>query len=370
MFDKDKIKEELTIDQIEELLVYFQGEPIRRNGSLISRTICHNHSGEGSHKLYYYENNGIGLFHCYTGCDENSFDVFELIIKIYKNEYNQDLSLPQAIQVISNLLGLSFEDNEIEISKTKSFLLLDKWSKLKEEMEVKQEIKLNICDESILRFFPTPRIAPWEEEGISDIIIKANHIAYNPLTCGIIIPHYNKDNKLIGIRERSLTAQGEEYGKYKPAVIHKKMYNHPLGFNLYNLNNSYENIKKIKKVILFEAEKSTFKYASYFGQKNDISVATCGSSISNYQFQLLYELGIEELIIGFDKQYEEIGNEEYKKWIKKLINLSNKFKQYVNVTFLFDIENLLDYKDSPIDKGKDIFLTLFYNRLDANGKKR
>ena len=32
------------------------------------------------------------------------------------------------------------------------------------------------------------------------------------------------------------------------------MYNHPLGFNLYNLNNSKEAIKAIKKVIVFEGE--------------------------------------------------------------------------------------------------------------------
>jgi hypothetical protein len=30
------------------------------------------------------------------------------------------------------------------------------------------------------------------------------------------------------------------------------MYNHPLGFNLYNINNSKDNIKNTKKVIIFE----------------------------------------------------------------------------------------------------------------------
>lgn len=370
MFNKDKIKEELTIEQIEELLTYFQGEPIRKNGSLISKTICHNHIGEGSYKLYYYENNGIGLFHCYTGCEESSFDIFELIIKIYKNEYNQDIALPQAIQIIANLLGLSFDDDEIEISKSDNFLLFDKWAKINEEINTTQKIKLNTYDESILKFLPSPRIAPWEKEGISNIIIKANKIVYNPLTCGIVIPHYTKDNKLVGIRERALTAQGEQYGKYRPAIIHKKMYNHPLGFNLYNLNNSWQNIKRIKKAVLFESEKSSLKYSSYLGQNNDISVAVCGSSISNYQFNLLYELGVEEIIIAFDRQYQEISDNEYKIWIKKLLNLSNKFKQYVNVTFLFDTENLLDYKDSPIDKGKEIFFYLFNNRLDANGNRR
>ena len=53
--------------------------------------------------------------------------------------------------------------------------------------------------------------------------------------------------------------------------------------NLYNLNHSQNNIKTIKKAIIFEGEKSCLLYQSYFGMENDISVACCGSSISNAQ---------------------------------------------------------------------------------------
>jgi len=50
-------------------------------------------------------------------------------------------------------------------------------------------------------------------------------------------------------------------------------------------------------------------------------------------------------------------------WVKKLTNIYNKYSQYINVTFAFDKWNLLDYKDSPIDKSKEIFLTLFERRF-------
>ena len=79
------------------------------------------------------------------------------------------------------------------------------------------------------------------------------------------------------------------------------MYNHPLGMNLYNLNNSKDAIKIIKKAIVFEGEKSTLLYKSYFGLDNDISVACCGSSLSAYQIQLLVEHGAEEIIVAFDR---------------------------------------------------------------------
>ena len=122
-------------------------------------------------------------------------------------------------------------------------------------------------------------------------------------------------------------------------------------------------IKDIKKVIVFEGEKSPLLYASYFGIENDISVACCGSNLSNYQVELLLNLEIEEIIIAFDKQFQNIGDEEWKGWTKKLKDIDRKYGSRVKISFMFDKWNFLDYKDSPIDKGKDIFLELFKRRI-------
>ena len=120
---------------------------------------------------------------------------------------------------------------------------------------------------------------------------------------------------------------------------------------------------KDKKVIIFEGEKSPLLYESYFGMENDISVACCGSSLSNYQIQLLLDLKVDEIIIAFDKQFKEIGNEEWKGWTKKLKDIHNKYGSKIQISYIFDKWNLLDYKDSPIDKGKEIFLELFKRRV-------
>ena len=110
-------------------------------------------------------------------------------------------------------------------------------------------------------------------------------------------------------------------------------------------------------------EKSCLKYASYFGEDNDISVACCGSSLILYQVQLLLSLGVKEIIIAFDKQFQEIGDEEWKRWTKKLKDIHKKYSSYVLISFMFDKWNLLKYKDAPIDEGKDIFLELFKRRI-------
>ena len=74
-------------------------------------------------------------------------------------------------------------------------------------------------------------------------------------------------------------------------------------------------------------------------------------------------LGVKEIIIAFDKQFQAIGDKEWEKWTTKLKTLYNKYGNYVNISYMFDKNNLLGYKDSPIDCGKDIFIQLFKERV-------
>ena len=148
-----------------------------------------------------------------------------------------------------------------------------------------------------------------------------------------------------------------------PAIINGKMYNHPLGFNLYNINNSKNNIKNVNIAIVGEGEKFCLGYASYFGMENDITVACCGSNLTSYQFNLLLSLGVEEIVIAFDKQFQEIGDKEWRRWTKKLTEINSKYGKYVKISYMFDKDNLLGYKESPIDAGKDIFTQMFMDRI-------
>jgi hypothetical protein len=145
--------------------------------------------------------------------------------------------------------------------------------------------------------------------------------------------------------------------------VNRQLYNHPLGMNLYNLNNSKKNIGIIKKAIVFEGEKSTLLYQSYFGLDNDISVACCGSSVSAYQMQLLIESGAQEIVIAFDRQFQDIGDVEFQHLKKNLLKLHEKYKSFVTVSFIFDKHMITGYKDSPIDCGPQVFLQLFKERI-------
>ena len=360
-YDIQEIKESLSLEDIERYVTAAGGEPIRRGDTLVCRTICH--CGD-THKLYWYDN--TKLFRCYTDCDGN-FDIFELALKIGKVQ-NENYSLNDAVREVAQFFGINFSERQ----EKKEYSGLADWKILKRYRKhaaaaipegTSSSGLLKEYDDTVIEHLPRPRIIPWIKEGIKEETIKKHNICYNPKSQGIIIPHYDIDNRLIGIRERTLIKENEKNGKYLPATINGKMYNHPLGLALYNLNYSKENITKMKKVICFESEKSCLKYASMVGAHRDISVACCGSNISKYQFELLKGLGIQELIIAFDKQYLNLKDEEHIRWAKKLTGFYNKYGAYVQVSFMFDKENVLGYKEAPIDRTPKEFWYLYKNRI-------
>ena len=370
-YDKNSIKNSLSLEQMYSFLDDLGAAPQPQGAMILNKTVCH---CGNSHKLYYYDN--TKLFRCYTDCGGEAFDIYELTRKVKSREnpkerwtkegqcYLDEWNLPEAIEYVAQYFGFSPVERVTEATSIlDDWKILNNYDRIEKINNETQIVELKTYDKGIIKRLPHPIIGTWEDEGILRDVIENCDICYDPKNCGIVIPHYDIEGRLIGIRERTLVKSEEIKGKYRPAYIGRQLYNHPLSFNLYNLNNSKNNIKTMKKAFIFEGEKSCLLYASYFGIDNDISVACCGSSLIAYQVRLLLDLGVEEIIIGFDKQFQEFNDDEHKKLVKNLKNIHKKFGAFVHISYMFDKWDLLDYKDSPIDKGKDVFLELFKRRV-------
>lgn len=364
-YDKDEIRKQLQLEDIFQLLQEWGGDPEYTSFGIISATICHNPPGEGSRKLYFYSNSG--LFHCYTGCPEGSFDVFQLVIKVSKIQWSQELDLNQAIRWIARRFGISGTTEEESKNEIEDWKLLANYDRIEEikTNHKKPAVKLKEYDPSILdKFNYKIKLTPWLNEGISQESITKARIGYYPKEDQITIPHFDKDGRFIGLRGRTMCkAEAEIYGKYRPLRVNHQTYNHPLGLNVYGLNWNKDHIAAIGKVIILEGEKSVLQYGSMFGWDNNIAVACCGSNISNYQIQLLEESGAREIVIALDRQFQEIGDKEFKHLTKNLIKINDRYKNEVNISIMFDKNMITPYKASPTDCGKEKFLQLFKERI-------
>lgn len=311
VFDKSEIRQALGLENIYDLLIEWGGDPEYTEFGILSSTICHNPPGEGSRKLYFYEN--TGLFRCYTGCD-SAFDIFELCSKVMKIQYDEEFDLNDSVLWVARRFGLSGMIKDDDMGKTlEDWKILSNYSRI-QEIELKDnKVILKDYDSSILnRLNYNIKIAPWLDEGISQEVISKAHIGFYPGADQITIPHYDINGRFVGLRGRTMCKdEAELYGKYRPMKINNQLYNHPLGMNLYGLNWSKNAIGIMKKAIIFESEKSVLKYATDFGWNNNISVACCGSNISSHQVQLLLDCGAQEIIVAFDRQFQEIGDAEF-----------------------------------------------------------
>ena len=119
VFDKSEIRKSLTIENIYDLLNDWGGDPQYTSFGVVSATICHNLPGIGSRKLYYYTN--TDLFHCYTGCEDPSFDIFELCTKVMKIQFDKEFDLNDAVMWIARRFGLSGSYQEDEDEKLEDF---------------------------------------------------------------------------------------------------------------------------------------------------------------------------------------------------------------------------------------------------------
>lgn len=344
------ILQKITNEDIIDILIDLGSRPPKMTGNCyIFTTVCHHHNGGGTkYKLYYYIN--TKSFHCFSECGHMS-NIFNVVMHSkqcdFKEAYRYVCSF---LNIETNILKYGFEEDKVD----NSFIDLFKIEKEKAE-------NIIIRDKSVLNRFRELYHHSWIDDHIDTKVMKLFDIRFDVLNNAIIIPHYNIDNELIGIRARYLNEDMVESGrKYMPITIDNVLYNYPTSVNLYGLNINKENIKKYKRVTIGESEKFVMQHRSYY--EDSTAVALSGSSISEYQMRMLLDLGVETVVIALDKEFENKEQEqEYINKVNKTFVL--KLMRYFQVEIIWDRENLLGYKSSPTDAGIEIYERLYKTRI-------
>lgn len=207
---------------------------------------------------------------------------------------------------------------------------------------------------------PTPTILPddymdrfeiredkldvWRKEGISDNSLKKFRVMYDSFSNRLVYPIRNLQGKIVNVGGRTLD------NDWKEKKLRKYSYFQGWGGGMdvvYGLYENLEFIKSLDRIIIFEGCKSVL-IADTFGIHNTGALLT--SHLSPYQMKILASLGCR-VTFALDKEID----------IRQDKNIQ-KLKQYVNVDYLWDKDNLLGEKDSPVDKGKEVFNKLYEHR--------
>lgn len=366
MISAEGLLELITIEDVVEILSELGSDTPKKDsqGNYYFNTVCHH--GD-SMKLHYFNN---GFFMCYTSC--GSMSLYDLLMSANNWEFID------ALNYVADYKGINLYKRRIglQIKKQKNedleFLELHTYKPKRNK-----EVILPEFDDKILEAFEDYYPDSWYKEGIVEEVARAYGIKFCFSRYAAIIPHRDINGRLVGVRSRNFLKQDLDAGKkYMPITIQGRTYKHPVSYNLYGIHKNKENIKRFKSVILMESEKSVMMYESMYHAENNICVATLGMNVSNYQRDLLLDLGINEITICFDKQYtnEAIENpnknskeyKEYVRYVKNLIKITKMFELYCNVYVVLSWEDELDYRDSPIDKGKETFEKLYRNRYLAS----
>ncbi len=352
-----EIAQSLSLDDVKRFLESLGVEQIEENqsrGYLICPTICHNSlEEEASMKLYWYQNHHC--FRCFTECNE-AMSIFELYKRFMHLNY-YDVSSEDALEYVKQFMsGNVFVP---QANRTESF------DEEKEKYLFHDAAQpLTEYSSTVLDCFSDYHHPSWKKEGISDETMTAFHIKFWPLRNTIIIPHYDINERLIGIRGRLLNPEDiQTYGKYHPIQIGNKLYTHQLQHNLYGLNWHKAAIQKRHVAIIVESEKSVMLDHTFYNDWG-VAVACCGSFFNKYQISLLTDvLGANEIIVALDKEYQSGHNDKAQAYRKKLETLCLPHRYKASFSYIWDYDNLLNEKDSPYDRGKEIFEYLYKHRV-------
>ena len=359
MLDFKQLREQLADETIKNILAQFNVEPVEEDeNKIVFPTCCHNLEG-GSPKLWYYKDSK--LFRCFTECCA-TFDIFELLKKMYALR-GQDITLKQAVQ-ICDLDDTPLSEEGYEITKQiknelRYFAELDSNNIPDIQAEA---LKIKKYDKDVLRkySFDYMGLMPWIEEGIGIEMLQQFNIKYDSYNKAIIIPNFDYDGNLIGVRERFLREEDMAKGKYRPLYYNKVLYNHPTGRTFYGIYENHKNIERKHVCVIYEGEKSVLKHGTIYGALNNIALATLGQNISKDHIQYLIKMGVKNVILAYDTDYEDY--QQLSEVEQKYIAKGKLLSPYFNVSVLMDYDFLLPYKSSPIDGGKEIFEKILKER--------
>ena len=255
--------------------------------------------------------------------------------------YNK-CSAEEAIEILKSYAGLS----GVDIRPKEKMAATITCKKFRKPKRTEKQSKGTILPDNYMERYEdrADKLQAWLDEGISAESLERFVVKYDAFSDRLVYPIRNLAGKIVNIGGRTLDPE------WKAKNLRKYTYFFGWGTldTIYGLYDNLEEILKRREIILFEGCKSVL-LADTWGIKNAGAILT--SHLNPHQMRILARLGCR-VVFALDKEVK----------IRDDHNIQ-KLKNYVEVEYLWDREDLLDDKDAPVDKGAETFKKLYEGRL-------
>ena len=324
-----------------EQIIYFSGD---KNKDAL----------KGSPKLYFYKDSQI--YFGYTS--SRSYDIISLV-QTRLSLLKQPCSFLDACQFILDTTNI----NPDSISRIKKDDHVYDWSNLERFIRVrKYGNQLSEYNRNIIDTLPPLYPQAWIDEGISEETMDKYQIRYYERCNQTVIPCFDDEARLVGVRVRNWDKDRVEQAKYMPLVtLDGQCYKFNTNQVFYGINYNKPEIERTGKVIIVESEKAVMKLDTYMGRHN-IALGMYGSNLGIQRRNQLLKMGVNTVSYVVDNDF--IGQDDafFEQWREKIQHFIKLWDGFCRVEIVWDNLGLLGPKENATDRTKEVWEQLWENR--------
>lgn len=348
MLDAKQLKKQLNTQNIIQIVEDLGGKLYKQSrNEYIFYSCCHHFSPlEHKPKLYYYVD--TNSFFCYS-CSR-AFDIIALVQARW-DLLNKSYSFTDVLLYICKIANLDTD----KISKKQQVIQTNTpWQEIMDKygaFDNKIKPTLSQYDKKILDYFPKEYPIEWLEEGISVEAMEMFNIRYYDLYNQTVIPCFDNQNNLAGIRVRNWSPSNAKYDILR-MVENNLQFKCYTNYLLYGFNITQYAISATRTVMLAESEKAVLKLYTWYKHKANV-VGMFGGHLNKYRRDMLIETGIDNVVIIPD--YDPHTETESVTWLKKQFQIAKLFSGFCKVFIIPNYNNSVVRKDNATDKDKKTF---------------
>ena len=272
----------------------------------------------------------------HTRHDYEGGDIFSFV------SYLKKCTFRNSLMFVCRLLNIEYSIDYVKPTNNKTYSFLRKFNRNSSYKEVEEN---KVLDENVLNgYIKAPHQIFVDDYLTVDSQIKFG-IHYDLHDHRILIPIRDLEGRLITIKGRTVHENYKQDGIMK-YIAYYEYFARCLLFGYYE---NYWDLLISDEVILVESEKAVIQ-ADGYGVNNILALSK--NKISEEQLFKIISLN-KDVVLALDKNVE----------LDELKAIAEEFRGLCKVFAILDHGNYLGDKDSPFDKGKEVWEDLYKNKI-------